>query len=106
MNTENTEELIKPENVKEGFISDDAEIFERLIRIQLPSLRKSKHLTQKELAERTGLSVGTISNMESVKSSSSLQLSTLVKYLVGVDAMMYIKFTDPDDEKALEEDKE
>lgn len=101
MDTE--QELIKPENIKEGFITDDAEIFERLIRIQLTSLRKSKHLTQKKLAELSGLSVGTISNIESLNNSSSIHLSTLSKYLVGIGAEMYIKFSDDESDKTIEE---
>lgn len=91
-----SDDFIRPENIKEGFITDDAEIFERLIRIQLVSLRKSKHLTQKELAEITGLSVGTISHIES--GSNSINMRTLAKYLVGVGGTMYIDLINKDED--------
>ena len=55
MNNTNTEFLIQ----------------DKLIRMQLTDIRKSKHLTQKQMSELSGLSASCISNIESGENSLS-----------------------------------
>ena len=59
-----------------------------LIRKQLLSLRGSKHLSQKELSERSGLSVSTISLLENSDNSPSLR--SIIKYLDALGGHLYI----------------
>ena len=56
---------------------------EEFIKLRLHSIRKSKGLTQSELANKTGLSVATISNIES---NCNCNLNSLIRY---VDALGY-----------------
>lgn len=56
---------------------------EEFIKLRLHSIRKSKGLTQSELANKTGLSVATISNIES---NCNCNLNSLIHY---VDALGY-----------------
>ena len=73
----NNTELIEPmilSNPTEQYIST------RLTKMQLSDLRKIKHLTQKELAAMTGLSVQCISDIEN-ESSGNPTLKSLIKYL-------------------------
>lgn len=62
--------------------SDPVERFinTRLTKMQLSDLRKIKHLTQKDVATMTGLSVQCISDIES-ESSGNPTLKSLIKYL-------------------------
>lgn len=55
-------------------------ISKRLTKMQLSDLRKIKHLTQKDVANLTGLSVQCISDIESEKSGNPT-LNSLIKYL-------------------------
>lgn len=63
----------------ENFISD------KLTRMQLVNLRKSKGFTQKDIQESTGLSLTCISNIEKGEKTSPT-LKSIVKYL---DALGY-----------------
>lgn len=71
----------------ENFISD------KLTRMQLSSLRKSKGLTQKDIQESTGLSLTCISNIESGEGTSPT-LKSIVKYLDAIGYEMTFKKKD------------
>ena len=55
-------------------------ISKRLTKMQLGSLRKAKHLTQKELSMITGLSIQCISDIEN-ENSGNPTLRSIIKYL-------------------------
>lgn len=70
-------ELIEPmlfSSPMEQFISS------RLTKMQLADLRKIKHLTQKDVAQMTGLSVQCISDIEN-ENSGNPTFKSLIKYL-------------------------
>ena len=67
----------------------DALICDKLIRMQLLNARKSKHITQKQLAELSGLSESCISNIES-GSDQSPTLRSLVRYATALGVEIYI----------------
>ena len=70
----------------------DISIPMQLLRMQLVALRKSKHLTQKELSNISGLSESCISNIESGNDESSLPtLKSILKYVHALDSDLYIK---------------
>lgn len=64
------------EYTTENYISD------KLTKMQLVNLRKSKHITMKELSEKSGLSISCISNIE----TGYPNLKSIIKYL---DALGY-----------------
>ena len=66
----------------------DNDIQADLIRLQLINLRKSKHMTQKQLSELSGLSISCISNIES--DSGSPTLRSLIKYIYALNGELYI----------------
>lgn len=68
----------------------DALIEDKLLRMQLANVRKSKHLTQKQLAELSGLSESCISNIES-GSDSSPTLRSLIRYTSALGIELYVK---------------
>lgn len=51
----------------------DVYIQDKFIRIRLTNIRKSKGLTQEQLANKAGLSASTISNIESGENSYTLR---------------------------------
>ena len=63
----------------------------QLLRMQLVALRKSKHLTQKELSSISGLSESCISNIESGNDVSLPTLKSILKYVHALDSDLYIK---------------
>ena len=67
----------------------DAMVADKLLRSQLTNIRKSKHLTQKQLSEISGLSESCISNIESGEESSPT-LRSLIKYATALGAEIYI----------------
>ena len=71
----------------------DVMIADRMLRMQLTNIRKSKHLTQKQLAEITGLSESTISGIESVTSDSSPTMRSLIRYATGLGVEFDIRLT-------------
>ena len=73
MNNTNTEFLIQ----------------DKLIRMQLTDIRKSKHLTQKQMSELSGLSASCISNIESGENSSPT-LRSLIRYANALGANIFI----------------
>lgn len=67
----------------------DALVMDKMLRMQLANIRKSKHLTQKQLAEISGLSESCISNIES-GSDSSPTLRSLMRYAAGLGVDLYV----------------
>ena len=64
-------------------------IADKLLRAQLTNIRKSKHLTQKDLSEKSGLSESCISNIESGEQSSPT-LRSFMKYATALGVEIYI----------------
>ena len=81
----------------DGYINTDAYsntnamINDKLFRMALANVRKSRNLTQKELAKLSGLSESCISNIESGESSSPT-LRSLVKYTTALGIELSIDF--------------
>ena len=75
-----------------SYNNTDAMINDKLLRMQLANARKSKNLSQKELAKLSGLSESCISNIESGESSSPT-LRSLVKYATALDIELSINIT-------------
>lgn len=67
----------------------DMMIADKLIRIQLANIRKSK-MSQKDLSEISGLSLGCISNIESGEQSSPT-LRSIIRYATALGIDLYIK---------------
>lgn len=63
----------------------DMLVADKLFRIQLANLRKSKHLTQKELSKLSGLSESCISNIETGEQSSPT-LRSVIRYIAALGA--------------------
>ena len=84
--------------VKEDSV--DLMISSQLIKLQLSSLRKSKHLTQKQLSSMCGLSEGCISSIESddEDNRTSPTLRSILKYASALGADIYIKAKCDDNE--------
>lgn len=68
----------------------DALISDKLLRMQISNIRKAKHLTQKQVAELSGLSETTISNIES-GSDSSPTLRSVMRLCNALDIELYVK---------------
>lgn len=68
----------------------DASIADKLLRMELTNVRKSKHLTQKEMAKLSGLSESCISNIESGEETSPT-LRSLIRYMTALDIELFIK---------------
>ena len=64
-------------------------IQDKLLRMQLVNIRKSKNITQKELSIMSGLSQSCISNIES-GSDNSPTLRSLIKYVTALNVDIYI----------------
>ena len=73
MESTNTENLIK----------------DKLIRMELTNIRKSKHLTQDQISEISGLSKSCISNIESGESSSPT-LRSLIRYVNALGVNIFV----------------
>lgn len=68
----------------------DTMIDSRLLRLELAEIRKSKHLTQAQIAEKSGLSKSTISNIESGE-EKGVTLSSIMKYIRAIDCSLFVK---------------
>ena len=66
------------------------EISSNLLKIQLVNLRKAKHMTQKDIANKTGLSLPCINNIENI-SDTSPTLRSIIKYISALDGEIFIK---------------
>lgn len=73
-------------------INTDVSIADRMIRMELANIRRSKHITQKELSKLSGLSESCISNIENGESSSPT-LRSLVRYATSLGVEFYINLT-------------
>ena len=78
----------------------DSLIADKLLRMELANIRKSKHLTQKELSKLSGLSESCISNIESGDESSPT-LRSLIKYTSALGIELYIN-QKPEENKVTE----
>ena len=67
----------------------DVLIMDKMLRMQLTNIRKSKHLTQKQMSQLSGLSESCISNIES-GSDSSPTLRSLMRYACALGVDIYI----------------
>ena len=81
----------------------DAMILDKMLRMELTNVRKSKHISQKELAKLSGLSESCISNIESGESSSPT-LRSLIKYATALDIELSINFVNNTDSHVLEQE--
>lgn len=70
-------------------------IQDRILRSQLATVRKSKHLTQEDMAKRSGLSISCISNIENGELSSPT-LRSLLRYAdaLNVNLCVHLKPND------------
>ena len=68
----------------------ECSIQDKLIRMQLTDLRKSKHLTQEQLSKESGLSKSCISNIESGE-EKGVTLASIMKYVRAIDASLFVK---------------
>ena len=70
---------------------ENTEVFlqDKFIRQELRNARASKHITQQELSKLSGLSIATISNIESGDGSPTLR--SLIRYAKAVDYELKIK---------------
>ncbi len=62
----------------------------QLLRSELAEIRKSKHMTQSQVAEKAGLSKSTISNIESGE-EKGVTLASIIKYTRAIDATLFVK---------------
>lgn len=68
----------------------ESSIDDKLLRLQLTNIRKSKHLTQKDVSKLSGLSESCISSIES-NDDSSPTLRSLMRYIDALGVELYIK---------------
>jgi len=74
----------------ESFIAD------KLFRKRLSNARKSLHLTQSQVAEKSGLSTSTISSIENIDGVTSPTLRSLIKYASAIGISIDIRFNEED----------
>lgn len=68
----------------------DLLVSDKLLRIELANIRKSKKMSQKDLSKVSGLSESCISNIESGEQSSPT-LRSLIRYATALGVEIYIK---------------
>lgn len=66
----------------------DIAINDKLIRMQLTSIRKSRGITQQDISDFTGLSRSCISNIETGNASTTMD--SLIKYAIAIGASINI----------------
>lgn len=62
----------------------------KLLRTELAEIRKSKNITQAQIAEKSGLSKSTISNIERGE-EKGVTLVSLMKYARAIDCSLFVK---------------
>ena len=87
-----------------AYSNTDAMIGDKLLRMELTNARKSKHISQKELAKLSGLSESCISNIESGESSSPT-LRSLIKYTTALGIELNVQFNGCKDLQNNEQNK-
>jgi transcriptional regulator with XRE-family HTH domain len=70
----------------------DIMVADKLLRIELANARKSKHLSQKQVSQLSGLSESCISNIESGEESSPT-LRSLIRYATAIGVELYINLS-------------
>lgn len=83
--------VVKPTPKLPTVNNTDIMISDRLIRMQLADVRKSKNITQKQLSAISGLSESCISNIENGEQSSPT-LRSLIRYANALGVELYIGF--------------
>lgn len=68
----------------------DIIIDSKLLRLELAEMRKNKNLTQSQVAERSGLSRSTISNIE-CSEEKGVSLTSIIKYARAIDCSLFVK---------------
>ena len=86
--------LSKLETLVEEDIDLELAIASGLVKMQLLNIRKSKHLTQKQVSDICGLSEGCISTIESDNGNVSPTLRSVLKYANALGASLYIKLNE------------
>lgn len=76
-------------NISLEYSNTDALIIDKMLRMQLTNIRKSKHISQEKLSKISGLSVSCISNIESGENTSPT-LRSLIKYTSALGIELYI----------------
>lgn len=88
--------LDNPEKIKRiSATNTDVLVADKLLRLQLGNIRKSKHMTQKDVSIRSGLSESCISNIESGDDSSPT-LRSLIRYATALGVELYIGTSNKD----------
>lgn len=77
-----------------GDTNIDNLVKDKLLRMQLTNIRKSKNMTQNDVAKLSGLSASCISNIESGEMSSPT-VRSLIKYATAIGVEIYINL-EPD----------
>lgn len=62
-----------------------------MIALELQKIRKAKGMSQKQLAEASGLSESCISNIENADQQSSPTLRSITRYATALGADLFIK---------------
>ena len=65
----------------------------QLLRSELSEIRKSRHMTQSQVAQKAGLSTSTVSNIESGE-EKGVTLASIIKYTRAIDATIFVKSKD------------
>lgn len=84
-----SKELKSDNNISLEYSNTDALIIDKMLRMQLTNIRKSKHISQEKLSKISGLSVSCISNIESGENTSPT-LRSLIKYTSALGIELYI----------------
>lgn len=71
----------------------DNQIKDKLLRMQLTNIRKSRNISQEEVSKKSGLSRSCISNIESGDLSSPT-LRSLIRYANAIDVEIYVNIQD------------
>ena len=73
-----------------AYNNTDNLVADKLLRMQLLNIRKSKHLTQQQVSEMSGLSVSTISNLENGELTST-SFRSIIAYATALGLEIFIK---------------
>lgn len=68
----------------------DTFIDTKLLRTELSEMRKTRHMTQAQVAELSGLSRSTVSNIESGE-EKGVTLASIIKYCRAVNCSIFVK---------------
>ena len=80
------------------------ELDNEAIALRMKTIRKNRSITQEELAEKTGLTVMHISNLENNRSKMSLDSLSSISQALGIstDQLLYGRDTHPANERYSE----